>query len=84
VRSFAASENYPALFARWLHHLPDGALIMCHPGHVDASLVARDSVTTAREAEFAFLASEQAGALLAQAGVVLQRGAFLYSTGAPA
>jgi predicted glycoside hydrolase/deacetylase ChbG (UPF0249 family) len=84
VRSFAASENYPALFARWLHDVPDGALIMCHPGHVDASLVARDPVTTAREAEFAFLASGQAGSLLARAGVEVRRGAFLYTMGAPA
>ena len=35
--------------------LSDGALIMCHPGHVDASLVARDPVTAPREAEFAFI-----------------------------
>ena len=84
VRSFAASETYADLFPRWLHKVPDGALIMCHPGHVDASLVARDGVTTPREAEFAFLASPQAAAALDQADVHLRRGAFLYTKSAPA
>jgi len=84
VRSFAASENYAELFTRWLQAIPDGALIMCHPGHVDASLTARDSVTTPRDAEFAFLAGRGAATALAEAGVQVQRGSFLYTMGARA
>ena len=84
VRSFAASENYADLFAGWLRNIPDGALIMCHPGHVDASLAARDHVTAPREAELAFLAGPGAKAALVRAGAQVQRGAFLYTMGAPA
>ncbi len=84
VRSFVAAENYGDLFAGWLRAIPDGALIMCHPGQVDASLAARDSVTAPREAEFAFLAGPGAATALEQAGVQVQRGSFLYTMGARA
>jgi predicted glycoside hydrolase/deacetylase ChbG (UPF0249 family) len=56
---------------------------MCHPGHVDATLAARDPVTDAREAEFSYLASDAMARDLDAAGVRLERGAFLYTSGTP-
>ncbi|MEO5755279.1 MAG: ChbG/HpnK family deacetylase [Mesorhizobium sp.] len=49
--------------------LPEQGLFMCHPGHVDETLRARDPMRNVREVEFAFLASEEFGASLARAGV---------------
>ena len=44
------------IFARFLDGAGDGHLVMCHPGYTDAILAGRDSLTTGREAELAFLA----------------------------
>ena len=69
--NFSSAEDFGALFARFLDGLPDGGLVMCHPGFVDAELVARDPLTITREAEYAFLASDDYPALLARAGASL-------------
>lgn len=45
--------------------LPEDGVFMCHPGHVDAELVARDPMQKVREVEYAFLASDEFGAVLA-------------------
>ena len=37
---------------------------MCHPGHVDAELVSRDPMQSAREVEYAFLGSNEFVAIL--------------------
>jgi predicted glycoside hydrolase/deacetylase ChbG (UPF0249 family) len=55
VRSFREPEPYRALFRRWLAAAVPGSLIMCHPGHADATLAARDFVTAPRAEEFAYL-----------------------------
>jgi predicted glycoside hydrolase/deacetylase ChbG (UPF0249 family) len=55
VRSFREEEPYRALFRRWLAAAAPGSLIMCHPGLPDATLAARDPVTTPRAEEFAYL-----------------------------
>jgi len=34
--------------------MPEGGLIMCHPGFVDETLVSLDPLTTQRENEYAF------------------------------
>lgn len=73
VRSFANEEPYPQLIARFVRGISRGGLIMCHPGIVDAELCAIDPVTTAREEEFAFLASDAFPALLRTHGCRLAR-----------
>jgi predicted glycoside hydrolase/deacetylase ChbG (UPF0249 family) len=55
VRSFREDEPYRALFRRWLALATPDSMIMCHPGIPDDTLAARDSVTTARAEEFAYL-----------------------------
>jgi predicted glycoside hydrolase/deacetylase ChbG (UPF0249 family) len=83
VRSFEPHEDYPAMFRAWISDAPDGTLIMCHPGHPDATLAARDPVTDAREAEFSYFASDVMPRDLEAARVRLERGAFLYTSGTP-
>src|SRR5437762_2049613 len=53
--AFDASANFAALFPRFLDSLPDGSVVMCHPGFVDAELERLDPLTTLREKEYAFL-----------------------------
>ena len=60
-------------FPRFLAGLPDGGLIMCHPGLVDAELERLDSLTTLREREFAYFNSDAFPQLLARHGVELAR-----------
>lgn len=57
----------------FLSGLPDGGLIMCHPGFVDEVLVGLDNVTHQREREFAFLNSDGFPRLLADSSVTLDR-----------
>ncbi|MER9655392.1 ChbG/HpnK family deacetylase [Mesorhizobium sp. M0152] len=57
----------PALKAA-IEALPEQGLFMCHPGHVDETLRARDPMQSVRETEFAILASDAFGASLVQAG----------------
>ena len=55
-------------------------LVHCHPGRVDAELVALDPLTAPRERELAYLASSECGDDLARAGVRAAR--FAELTGA--
>ncbi|MBS0248985.1 MAG: ChbG/HpnK family deacetylase [Proteobacteria bacterium] len=71
VYSFSAKANFARTFPRFLKGLPDGSLIMCHPGFVDAELTSLDSLTTLREHEFAFFSSDAFPAVLADHGVSL-------------
>ena len=64
-------DSFAALFPRFLAGLPDGGLIMCHPGFVDPELKRLDPLTHQREREFAFFNSENFPRLLAQHGVAL-------------
>jgi predicted glycoside hydrolase/deacetylase ChbG (UPF0249 family) len=69
---FRDDADFAALFAGFLDRLPDGGLIMCHPGFVDADLQRLDPLTTLREHEYAFLAGESFPDLLASQGVALR------------
>ncbi len=68
---FASKEDYSSLFASFLEGMPSGGLIMCHPGHVDDTLRARDPLLDRREAEHKFFASDNLPRLLDRAGVTL-------------
>jgi chitin disaccharide deacetylase len=69
--AFADDADIRALFPRFFDRLPDGGVVMCHPGFVDAELQRLDPLTTLREREYAFLASDSFPALLAAHGVTL-------------
>jgi predicted glycoside hydrolase/deacetylase ChbG (UPF0249 family) len=69
--AFKAKANYTKLFPRFLSGLPDGGLIMCHPGVVDAELKGLDSLTTLREQEFAYFGSDAFLQVLAEHNVAL-------------
>jgi predicted glycoside hydrolase/deacetylase ChbG (UPF0249 family) len=71
--AFAPKANFAKIFPRFLTGLPDGGLIMCHPGLVDAELERLDSLTTLREREFAYFNSDVFPHLLARHGVELAR-----------
>jgi chitin disaccharide deacetylase len=68
---FKRARGFDALFASFLDGLPDGGLVMCHPGFVDAELQRLDTFTTMREQEHAFFAGKQFPALLAAQGIEL-------------
>ena len=65
------SPDFAALFPRFLDGLPDGGLVMCHPGTVDAELRRLDPLTTLREKEYAYFAGESFPKLLASQGITL-------------
>ena len=69
--AFHAKTRFAEIFPRFLPGLPDGALIMCHPGFVDPELKALDSLTTLREHEFAYFNSDAFPHVLADHGVAL-------------
>jgi predicted glycoside hydrolase/deacetylase ChbG (UPF0249 family) len=69
--SFTPDADFPALFPGFLDGLPDGGLVMCHPGFVDAELERLDPLTTTREHELAYLNSEGFAQLLAERDVAL-------------
>ncbi len=69
--AFTAKAKYEQIFPRFLSGLPDGGLIMCHPGFVDAELERLDPLTTLREQEFAYFNSGEFPKVLAAHGVTL-------------
>jgi chitin disaccharide deacetylase len=70
---FSHDTAFDALFGSFLQGLPDGGVVMCHPGFVDAELERLDVFTTMREREHAFFAGERFPALLAADGIELAR-----------
>jgi predicted glycoside hydrolase/deacetylase ChbG (UPF0249 family) len=68
---FLAQPDFGALMRGFLDRLPEGGLVMCHPGFVDETLISLDPLTTQREAEHAFLAGDQFPPLLAANNVTL-------------
>ncbi len=73
ARSFAEHESFRTLFRRMVEGSPAGTIVMCHPGLVDEALAGRDPVTTARDAEYAYLMSAEFPGDLAAAGLRLAR-----------
>ena len=70
---FAKASDFGALMAGFLHGLPDGGLIMCHPGHVDDILISLDPFTDQRARELDYLASDDFPRLLEASGATLSR-----------
>jgi hypothetical protein len=68
---FHEGADFVALFPRFLDGLPDGSVVMCHPGRVDAELRRLDPLTTLREQEYAFLAADSFPEVLSARGVAL-------------
>jgi chitin disaccharide deacetylase len=69
--SFRPGAVFEKLFPGFLDGLPDGGVIMCHPGKVDAELARLDPLTGLREREYAFFLGEDFPRLLAERGMVL-------------
>jgi chitin disaccharide deacetylase len=69
--SLGPDADFASLFTRFVDGLPDGGVVMCHPGFVDAELKRLDWVTEAREREYAYFVSDAFTQALAQAGVAL-------------
>ncbi|MEA2838222.1 MAG: hypothetical protein QOD89_2772 [Bradyrhizobium sp.] len=68
---FSQAPDFGELMQRFLDGLPDGGLVMCHPGFVDELLVSLDPLTGQREREYAFLAGDGFPRLLAANNVTL-------------
>jgi predicted glycoside hydrolase/deacetylase ChbG (UPF0249 family) len=68
---FNDDADFAALFPRFLERLPEGSVVMCHPGFVDAELQRLDPLTTLREREYAFLAGDGFPGVLAAHGLRL-------------
>jgi len=69
--SFAPGADYAKLFPGFLDGLPDGGVVMCHPGKVDAELRRLDPLTDLREREYGYFLDEEFPRLLAARGVAL-------------
>lgn len=65
--------DFSAAMQEFLAGLPDGGLVMCHPGYIDEILIGLDNVTHQRERELAFLNSDAFPQLLAETNVTLDR-----------
>jgi predicted glycoside hydrolase/deacetylase ChbG (UPF0249 family) len=63
---FSHPADFAPLMQGFLAGLPDGGLIMCHPGHVDDVLTSLDPLTGQREREYAFLAGDDFPRLLTE------------------
>jgi predicted glycoside hydrolase/deacetylase ChbG (UPF0249 family) len=69
--SFRPDADFSKLFDQFLDGLPDGGLLMCHPGKVDQELRELDPLTDLREREYAFFLSDHFPRLLAERGCAL-------------
>ena len=69
--TYRANADFGAIFPGFLDNLPEGGLVMCHPGHVDAELERLDPLTTLRENEYAYFCGDEFAALLEKRGFVL-------------
>jgi predicted glycoside hydrolase/deacetylase ChbG (UPF0249 family) len=68
---FSKEPDFGELMRRFLDDLPEGGLVMCHPGFVDDMLVSLDPLTDQREREYEFLAGDGFPRLLAANNVTL-------------
>jgi chitin disaccharide deacetylase len=69
--AFNARADYAKLFPGFLDGMPDGGVIMCHPGIVDAELARLDPLTDLREREYAFFLDGAFPHLLQRRGYAL-------------
>ncbi|HVX91605.1 MAG TPA: ChbG/HpnK family deacetylase [Xanthobacteraceae bacterium] len=56
---FRARTAFADRFAAFLAGLPDGSVVMCHPGRVDPELQRLDPLTDAREEEYAYFSGDE-------------------------
>jgi chitin disaccharide deacetylase len=68
---FSRPSDFGALMQQFLDQLPEGGVVMCHPGLVDDVLVSLDPFTDQREREYAFLGGEHFPPVLAMNKVTL-------------
>lgn len=68
---FTRTTDFAALFPGFLSRLPDGGVVMCHPGFVDGELARVDPLTGQREREYAFFIGDPFPAILESQGVAL-------------
>ena len=68
---YLRKADFGSLMQQFLQGLPDGGLVMCHPGFVDDVLAGLDPMTDVREREHAYLAGDAFPRLLADSGVTL-------------
>ncbi|HYW61681.1 MAG TPA: ChbG/HpnK family deacetylase [Bradyrhizobium sp.] len=68
---FSHAPDFADLMPQFFDSLPDGGLVMCHPGFVDDVLLGLDPLTHQREREHAYLASEAFARLLDASNVTL-------------
>jgi hypothetical protein len=57
--TYRANADFEQIFPTFLEGMPEGGLIMCHPGFVDAELERLDPLTTLREREYAYFCSDR-------------------------
>jgi predicted glycoside hydrolase/deacetylase ChbG (UPF0249 family) len=69
---FRAAPDFAALFPRFLDRLPEGGVVMCHPGFVDAELTRLDTLTAQREREHAYFAGDEFPRVLAENNLALK------------
>src|SRR5262249_48950254 len=69
--NFDTETSFATLFPRFLDKLPNGSVVMCHPGFVDPELKRLDPLTGLREQEYAFFVGETFPRLLISHGVAL-------------
>ncbi|MEA2942818.1 MAG: hypothetical protein QOD09_3347 [Bradyrhizobium sp.] len=68
---FSKAPDFGELMRQFVEGLPEGGLIMCHPGFVDDMLVSLDPLTDQREREYEYLAADGFARLLAANNVTL-------------
>lgn len=73
VYDFSGRVPYGELFRRFTERPGPGTLVMCHPGIVDEALSACERLTSQREVEYRFLASDAMPLSLAERGITLAK-----------
>ncbi|MBI2239333.1 MAG: ChbG/HpnK family deacetylase [Magnetospirillum gryphiswaldense] len=73
VYDFSGKVPFDLLFRRFTDNPGPDCLMMVHPGQVDDELRAADGLTSQREVEYRFLASEACVLGLAERGIALSR-----------
>lgn len=68
---YSVPRDFAPLFAHFIRGLPEGGVVMCHPGYLDETLKSRDTLTDQREKELIFLLGDDMPRVLAQADVTL-------------
>jgi hypothetical protein len=68
---FSRKPDFGALMRGFLDGLPEDGVVMCHPGFIDETLISLDPMTSVREIEHAYLASQAFAELMAANRVTL-------------